>query len=124
MLVLLMKLSLPERSFTKFSFGLEGRLCNKASINLFIHDQAFLSKKHGEAEQGRVCRAGITFEVKIVRGFPVLMGERIARHLLLACCSSLESLSCVEVVCFLFFFFVNSSNPMRLLSVKYPKSVK
>lgn len=84
-----MKLSLPERSFTKFSFGLEGRLCNKASIHLFIHDQAFLSEKQGEAEQGRVCRVGITFEVKTVRGFPVLMGERIARHSLLACCSSL-----------------------------------
>lgn len=36
MLVLLMKLSLPKISFTKLSFSLEGRLCNRDSINLFV----------------------------------------------------------------------------------------
>lgn len=36
MVMLLMKLSLPKMSFTKLSFGLEGRLCNRAPINLFV----------------------------------------------------------------------------------------
>jgi len=37
MLVLLLKLSLPKMSFTKVYFGLEGRLCSRASINFFVN---------------------------------------------------------------------------------------
>ena len=132
MLVLLMKLSLSKMSFTKLSFGLEGRLCNRASTTLFVSQNqhclvmnctwpCFFNWKLVWSGIRLICGVSIAFEAVVVRGFPVLiMGERSsARWLLLACCNSLESLSCMDVVNLC--ASASTSKPVRWISVSLSK---
>ena len=132
MLVLLIVVSLSNMSFKKLSFGLEGRLCNRASINLFVNQNqrclvpictwpCFFKWKLVWSRTRLVCGVSITFEAEVVTGFPVLiMGERSsARCLLLACCNSLESLSYIEGVGLC--ASASTSKPVRWLSVSLSK---